>query len=393
MRRTVALLFAICFLLAAARLAPAQEENQKDQPFDSFGALKSDDAGARMDNFAIQLQNNPEMDGYIIVYGTEGDGNGAANFIFRSLTDYLINTRGIERERIKTIYGGRYEKVNDVSIELWVIPRGAPAPELKRYESKIETFTGKYDEHNAWDGFADGGADGPVIGSVSFAAYVDMLKQQPKTLAYIVAFNTQESAPGTWRRVAKNISENLQEYGISVDRIKIIYGGIAKKKGEDDYEDAQSARIQLWILPADAPPPVKEAKPEKTPKEAIQLGSYDNYHLRTPHDEHLIFEGFADVLHANHKLNVCFIVHPLIETGERETLPDEPPDIDPSKVIEKWKTELMEKYGIKENRIIVLTGAPDEYNNGMVEVWVVPLGAALPDPFASLNDTTEPDKF
>ncbi|PYS48338.1 MAG: hypothetical protein DMF68_13490 [Acidobacteria bacterium] len=51
-------------MLAVARLAPAQKENQEDQPFDSFGALKSDDAGARMDNFAIQLQSKPEMDGY-----------------------------------------------------------------------------------------------------------------------------------------------------------------------------------------------------------------------------------------------------------------------------------------------------------------------------------------
>jgi hypothetical protein len=392
MRKPETFLFAIVLLLALTHTVPAQEDAKQTLPFDSFGDLKSDDAGARMDNFAIQLQEKPEMEGYIVFYGTEGDGSGASNNVFQALTDYLVNTRGIEQEQIKTIYGGRYKKLGDVSIELWVIPRGAPAPELKHYRSKIETFTGKFDEYGAWDGYPDGG-DGPSLGAVSFAAYADALKQQPKTLAYIVAFNSSVSAPGTWRRVAKRTVDNLHEYGISADRIKIIYGGIAKKKNEDEYEDAQSARLQLWILPADAPPPVKEAKPERTPKEAVQIGSYNNYYLKTTHEERLIFEGFADVLHANRKLNVCFIVHPLIETEEKYSLPDEPPDIEPSKVIERWKTELTEKYGVEANRIYVLTGATDEYNGGMIEVWAVPLGATLPDPFASPDETTESDNF
>jgi hypothetical protein len=392
MRKAGSILFAVCLLLAGIHVALAQEETNQPQPFDSFGNLPSDDAGARMDNFAIQLQNNPEMDGYIVFYGTEGDGSGASNNVFHSLTDYLINTRGFEKERIKTIYGGRYEKINEISIELWVVPRGTPAPELKHYQSKIKTFAGKFDEYDSFDGFADGGADGPVIGDVSFAAYADLLRQQSQTIAYIVAYNTHTSTPGAWRRVAKRSADGLQEYGISADRIKIIYGGIVKKKKDED-DVMPRAHLQFWILPADAPPPVKEAKPERTPKEAVQIGSYDNFYLKTPHDERWIFEGFADVLRANHKLNVCFIVHPLIEGGEKSTLPDLPPDIDPSKVIEKWKTELTEKYGIKESRIIVLTGAPDEYNNGMIEVWAVPLGVALPDPFASLNEMTDTDNL
>lgn len=383
--------FCLCviFLLAVASVAPAQEENYTTQPFDSFGALPSDDAGARMDNFALALQNQPEMDGYIICYGTEGDGSGAANFIFRSFTDYLVNTRAIERERIKTIYGGRYKKADEVLIELWIIPRAAPAPELKLFKSKIETISGKYKEYEAWDGYPDAG-DGPPMGSVSFAAYADALKQQPNSVAYIVAFNKHESAPGTWRRVARRTTDDLREYGIEADRIKTIFGGTMKKK-EDEGDTAQSAFIQLWILPKDAPPPVKEARRERTPKEAVEIGSYYSYFLKIPQEERFIFDGFADVFRSNHELNVCFVIHPLVKSVDKETAPDEPPDIEPLKIIEKWKAELAEKYGIKENRIFLLTAAPDESNSGMIEVWAVPLGAALPDPFAVNDEMAETD--
>ncbi len=183
-----------------------------------------------------------------------------------------------------------------------------------------------------------------------------------------------------WRRVAKRNVSELQGYGIQADRIKIIYGGIVK--GEEG-EDVQQAKVQLWILPSDAPPPVKEAKAEINPKEAIQIGSYNGYTLKYSKDERRIFEGFADVLQANERLNVCLIVRPQIGNEGRELAPDEPPDIDPSKLVEKWKSELMEKYKINESHITIIHAAADEVHEGTIEVWVVPPGVALPDPYAS----------
>ncbi|MCA1594748.1 MAG: hypothetical protein LC754_19395, partial [Acidobacteria bacterium] len=232
--------------------------------------------------------------------------------------------------------------------------------------------------------------DGPYLGNVTLAAFADHLRQQPKTVAYIVAFNVRGATPGTWRRVAKRDASDLEGYGIEANRIKIIYGGIAKK---DADEDAQQSVVQLWILPSDASPPVKEAKPERTPKEAVQIGSYSDYYLKYPDNERWIFEGFADVLRANANLNVCIIVRPRIEGEEVYMAPDEPADIDTLKLVEKWKSELRVKYGVKESRVIVIPAAAGEFDSGMVQVWVVPPGAALPDPYASneeIIDTESP---
>ena len=146
--------------------------------------------------------------------------------------------------------------------------------------------------------------------------------------------------------------------------------------------------MQLWILPRDAPPPVKEAETEGTPKKAVQIGTYNDYLLKYPKDERWVFNGFADVLRANEQLSVCLITRPRINVLE-EVLPDEPPDIDPLELVDRWKAELMEKAGIKEDRIIVIHATADESREGEVEVWIVPPGADLPDPYASGNEVLE----
>lgn len=381
MKRLWWFLFVACLLLFSYSVVPGQKVNQKARLFDAYGAIGYEDVSARLDNFAIQLQNEPNVDGYVVGYGPERDGSGTGKHLLRVTKDYLVRTRGLGPERIQTIYGGRYKNPAEVLSELWLVPQGMPAPEPRRYRSKLEAITGKFAEYEAWDSFPDG--DGPSFGNVTLAAFGDILRQQPKTFAYIVAFNVRGATPGTWRRVAKRDVTNLQGYGIEADRIKIIYGGIAKR---EKNKDAQRAIVQLWILPSDAPPPVKEVNSELAPKEAVQIGSYNDYILKYPDEERWIFEGFTDVLRANEQLSVCLIVRPRNAGREQYTGPDEPPDIDPVKLVEQWKSELTEKLGIKESRIIVIHAAADEYNGGTVDVWVVPPGAPLPDPYASYMD-------
>lgn len=378
-------LFVACLLFLNQPVVRGQKEDQKARLFDSYGWIGSEDASARLDNFAIKLLDKPEMTGYLICYGPEGDGSGTGNHLLRAQKDYLLNTRGLEPERIQTIYSGRYQNPAEVLTELWIVPQGATAPEQKHYKSKLETIKGKFAEYKEWDGFPDGG-DGPRLGNVTLASFADILRQQPKALAYIVAFNLRGAAPGTWRRVAKQDASELKSYGIEADRIKIIYGGIVKGNEE---EDIQQALVQLWVLPTDAPPPVEEAKPERTPKEAVELGSYNDYILKYPEEERRVFEGFADVLRADGQLNVCLIVRARSEGEGQDVVSDGPPNIDPLKLAEQWKSELIKKHRINETRITVLTVAADDFNEGTLEVWVVPAGAALPDPYTSNNEPVD----
>jgi hypothetical protein len=90
--------------------------------FDEYGNIRFNDEKARLDNFAIQLQNEPTSTGYIIGYGScDAEGMTRAN----RAKDYLVNTRGIDAGRIITVDGGC---LPELQVQLWIQPQGATAP-------------------------------------------------------------------------------------------------------------------------------------------------------------------------------------------------------------------------------------------------------------------------
>ena len=92
--------------------------------FDEYGNIRFNDEKARLDNFAIQLQNEPGSTATIIAYGTcSGEGQTRGD----RAKDYLVNTRGIEASRITVVDGGCRA---DLTVQLWVVPQGAGQPQV-----------------------------------------------------------------------------------------------------------------------------------------------------------------------------------------------------------------------------------------------------------------------
>jgi len=90
--------------------------------FDEYGDIRFNDEKARLDNYAIELQNAPASTGTIVVFGNcAGAGQARGD----RAKDYLVNTRGIDAGRLTVIDGGCRE---DLVVELWVVPSGAAAP-------------------------------------------------------------------------------------------------------------------------------------------------------------------------------------------------------------------------------------------------------------------------
>ena len=93
--------------------------------FDQYGNIAFNDEKARLDNYAIQLQNEPGSQGYIIAYAGRRSRAGEAQARADRAKDYLVNTRGIDPGRIVTVDGGFRE---DLTVELWIVPTGATPP-------------------------------------------------------------------------------------------------------------------------------------------------------------------------------------------------------------------------------------------------------------------------
>jgi hypothetical protein len=90
--------------------------------FDEYADLRFNDEKARLDNLAIQLQQEPGTQAYYVIFGS-CDTEGAARS--QRAVDYLVNNRGVDRGRVTVVDGGCRETL---TVELWLCPTGAGAP-------------------------------------------------------------------------------------------------------------------------------------------------------------------------------------------------------------------------------------------------------------------------
>lgn len=141
----------ICFVIAGYAYAAVSPI----QLFDSFGDICCDDEKARLDNFAVALEHEPEAQGYIIFYGGRRQNypychssrqrfprRGESQARVARLKSYLVNARVLDPKRIVVINGGYRESW---TAELWIVPKGAnpPAPSPTIQPQDIKFRKGK----------------------------------------------------------------------------------------------------------------------------------------------------------------------------------------------------------------------------------------------------------
>ena len=104
---------------------PIQEISKK---FDEYYDIARNDEKARLDNYAIELQNEPGRQGYIIVYPSRKAKSNDAQQHAERISDYLTNSRGIDPSRFTVKVGPARE---GWLTEMWIVPQGAtpPAPQ------------------------------------------------------------------------------------------------------------------------------------------------------------------------------------------------------------------------------------------------------------------------
>ena len=267
------LLLCLVFL---ASYAAAQTSNGA-RKFDEFGDAQLSDIAARLDNFAIELQNQPQMKGFLIVYRSRRDLPGLSSSLVAWLKNYLVRDRGFSTERIVAIDGG---VASSVSQELWLVPPGAaPTPRSDAYN---RVFAGTDSPRKFYEAIYYATNFAPEsysfdIGN-SFEGFSDALRREPKSWAYLIAYagyrieeweeyNDEGKVIRHGRRkliepirvarkqLAKDKAILVNEYRIPASRIKVIYGG---------YREAPI--MELWISPRGlhAPIPTPNRFPKRT---------------------------------------------------------------------------------------------------------------------------------
>jgi hypothetical protein len=93
--------------------------------FDEFPDISRNDEKARLDNFGIELQNDPTATAYVIVYPGKTAKRGEVQRHASRVVEYLVNSRQLDQRRIVTLVGPARDQLH---VELWITPQGATPP-------------------------------------------------------------------------------------------------------------------------------------------------------------------------------------------------------------------------------------------------------------------------
>lgn len=120
--------------------------------FDEFGDVNCESEMARLDNFAVSLQNSPRARGAIVFFAGNMAGGklpkrGEAEARVERIKSYLIKRRGIPQASLVVISGGYSANFR---VQLWVVPpeAGLPKPEATSPPKEIEYRKGKLVPHD-----------------------------------------------------------------------------------------------------------------------------------------------------------------------------------------------------------------------------------------------------
>ena len=110
--------------------------------FDEYGEITWEDEKARLDNFAIQLQKEPDLIGYVLVYDAAGGCAGEAQARAIRAKSYVVEHRGIAWNRVIWRQEG-YQ--SDIHTVLQPVTRNIilPLPFLSSTVAALDSKAGK----------------------------------------------------------------------------------------------------------------------------------------------------------------------------------------------------------------------------------------------------------
>jgi hypothetical protein len=172
-------------------VAVAQTPTRTAQKFDEFGDILYSDLIARLDNFSIQLMQQPDAKGFLIVYRTRRDLPGLNHALAMRMKDYIVHSRGIQRDRVVTVDGG---VAGHLVQELWIVlPGTAPTPRSDARIGYIQDwdFAWKFYETNFLPlaQYKRFGARLDIEGDVeALEAFANEIKKRPNRSGCIIVY-------------------------------------------------------------------------------------------------------------------------------------------------------------------------------------------------------------
>jgi hypothetical protein len=252
-------LYALFILALCAAYAPArQAQGGGARLIDSFGEINTSDLKARLDNFAIELQNDPNSRGVVAAYGAQHRFPGWPLRRARNALRYLVEMRGIDASRVSLVNGGPRD---ETTIELWHLPAGAEPP-VKPFD--ISLLLAGERTPLPFDRFVVMERGDPLLGEEGdpypddaglYEYFAEVLRRDPGLRGYVIGYAARRGSRAADRRIASRAKLTIvKSYAVDVSRLVAVGGGRREYK-----------MIELWLVPPGAAPPrpTPEARPAR----------------------------------------------------------------------------------------------------------------------------------
>jgi hypothetical protein len=228
--RIIATLVFAAFVSGAFAQSTASNQAQK---FLELPDTNADDEMAQLDLLANALNQNLNSQAYLIAYSKSGLPPGRLLMRVYGYSNYLVNMRGVDPNRIIVIPGGVKDRLYT---EVWLVPNDADPPKPDSELRVVPTSSLPFDVVYA---------DCPPELTVhlyelkdSLKFYAQALKENPNTQARIVVYSKRGKANAARR--AKEVNTLLEKtYGISPSRI-----ATAKS-----IRHSACSETELWLVP------------------------------------------------------------------------------------------------------------------------------------------------
>lgn len=211
---------------------------------DQFGNINAEDAMARLDRFALELQSHPESRGIIVASNTISHSAPRGTFLrlAHGYRNYLVKLRGVEAERISVAEG---ERKPETRFELWTLPRNelstiseeaiAPEPPAPQLFDSLPT-----------------GPEAQCVGHMPMALYKlddglrilrGVLRNHSRAKVWIVVHPRGRDSQVATQRIVSSSRQLLIKDGVKAERILTAIGS---------PRSATCDEVRLWIVPANS---------------------------------------------------------------------------------------------------------------------------------------------
>lgn len=246
---------------AVSRVPLRQDAHVGARKIDEFGDIQLSDLKARLDFFAVELQNMPVARGFIVAYAVPNKLPGWPLRRAKVSLDYMVNTRGIDPSRVSVFNGGFRDSIK---FQLWIVETGAELPlppfdwaaALSREKTPFlfDRFPvierGDPDESDYEDSYAYR----PDVAGL-YEPFAEVLRNDPGLRGCVIAYSLLRNRRGADRKLAARVKTALTKaHAVDLGRVVAIGGGRRAQKS-----------VELWFVPpgASLPKPAPAERPAR----------------------------------------------------------------------------------------------------------------------------------